>query len=86
MQEVTEAITKLNSSKSVGRDQITAEIITANQSRITPILRQLYNNCAINNAMPKNWTGGIITFLRKKSAADNLDNYRPFTLIDIIYI
>ena len=35
--------------------------------------------------MPKRWLEGVITFLRKKDATDKLDNYRPITLINIIY-
>ena len=29
--------------------------------------------------------GGAITLLNKKNAIDNLDNYRPLTMINIIY-
>ena len=35
--------------------------------------------------MPKSWLEGVITFLHKKNATDKLDNYRPITLINIIY-
>ena len=53
MKEVTQAITKLNNRKSVGRDQISSEIIEANKGWIMPIIRQLYNNCDRNNERPK---------------------------------
>ena len=35
--------------------------------------------------MPKNWLEGVATFLRNKNATDTLENYRPLTLINIIY-
>ena len=53
--ETSQAIKKLSSRKSVGKDQITAEIIKANQEWITPILRKLLNSCNKRNAMPKSW-------------------------------
>ena len=35
--------------------------------------------------MPKEWLKGVMTFIHKNKAIDNLDNYRPITLINIIY-
>ena len=64
--EITKAIQKLNNRKSVGKDQITAEIIKENQDWVTPILQKLLNGCNKRNAMPKSWLGGVVTFLRKK--------------------
>ena len=45
----------------------------------------MYNLCTKNNAMRNEWLKGIMTFIRKKHAVGNLDNYRPITLIIIIY-
>ena len=45
----------------------------------------MYNLSIQNNAMPKEWLTGVMTFIHKKNAVGNLDNYRPITLINIIY-
>ena len=34
---------------------------------------------------PKRWLQGVMTFLQKKNARDDLNNYRPITIIDVIY-
>ena len=50
--DISRALVKISHRKSVGRDQISSEIFKENQPWITPILQQLYSNCAKNNAMP----------------------------------
>ena len=45
----------------------------------------MFGQILIHRAMPKGWLNGVMTFLHKKQARDDLDNYRPITLINIIY-
>ena len=45
----------------------------------------MYNLCAKNNEMPKDWLKGVMTIIHKNRDIDNMDNYRPITLISIIY-
>ena len=45
----------------------------------------MFNQIHIHNAMPKGWLNGVMTFLRKKKARDDHNNYRPITLINTIY-
>ena len=64
--EIDIAINKLNNRKSVGSDEITAECIKANKKWLTPIIQYMYNLSAQNNAMPKDWLTGVMTFIHKK--------------------
>ena len=83
--EIAKEIRKLENGKSVGGDGISAETIKANQEWATPILQQMYNQSAHSNDMPKEWAKGVTTFIRTKNETDNLGNYRPLTLINIVY-
>ena len=45
----------------------------------------MFNQILKHKAMPKGWLGGVMTFLHKKKARGDLDNYRPIALINMIY-
>ena len=83
--EITRAIQKLSNRKSVGHDELTAEISKENSEWLTPILKTLFNNTAKLNVMPKGWLQGVMTFIRKRNAKDNINNYRPIKLTNMVY-
>ena len=83
--EIQKDIRKLNNGKSVGSDEISDGAIKINKDWVAPILKQMFNRFAHNNAIPKEWAKGIMTLLHKKDETDQLDNYRPIALINVIY-
>ena len=85
LEEIQKEIQKISNGKAVGRDQIESATFKGNSEWVTPILQKLYNASKQNNEMPKRWIEGVITFIHNKNATDNLGNYRPITLINIIY-
>ena len=71
--------------KSVGKDEITAEWIKINRDWVAPIITTILNNWRDNKNTPMSWMGGIITLMRKNDSRENPDSYRPIALISIIY-
>ena len=70
--EIKCAIRKLNNRKSARSDEIKEEIIEMYQNWLIPTLQQMYKQSAINNAIPKEWLKGAMTFIHKKTKQINL--------------
>ena len=84
--EIQNAITSLQNRKSVGEDGITAETIKQNTKWAAPILRMKLPNRQIPHTAPKQWKRGVVAFIPKgKKGKTALSNFRPITLIRIIY-
>ena len=84
--EIKQAISQLSNRKSVGKDGITAEVVKENEEWITPMIEIILHNCQITHSMPKQWLHGVMAFIPKgKKDKSSLNNFRPITLIQIIY-
>ena len=64
--EIRQAITKLSNRKSVGYDELGAEIFKVNSEWLIPIIKIMFNQILHHKVMPKGWLNGIMTCLRKK--------------------
>ena len=82
--EIQFAIQKLRNRKTVGPDEITDGIIKINEEWLSPTLKQLRNTCRDKNAMPRGWLEVITPSYIKNETGDH-NNYRPITLINVIY-
>ena len=67
--EFAREIQKLSNRKSVGYDDLTAEVFKINSTWLIPIIKQMCNIIAHRKAMPKWWQRGLMTFLRRKMRA-----------------
>ena len=83
--EIRKAITKLSNRKSVRYDELTAEILKVNIERLIQIIKTMFNQIPKHKEVPKGWLNGVMTFLQKKKARGDLDNYRAIALINTIY-
>ena len=84
-QEVTQVIEKLNTHKSAGPDNITAELIktggTALKQRIHKLIVKIWDE----ETLPREWTEGIFCPIYKKGDRMLCSNYRPITLLNVVY-
>lgn len=84
--EVETAIDSLKLGKSPGSDGLSADFYKIFKSILAPILLRLYNKMQATRSTPKTFALGIRTLIFKnKGSQDNLDNYRPISLLNTDY-
>ena len=85
--EVDKAIRQLNNNKAPGHDNIQAEHIKYGGQLLIKQLVSLYNLIIQNSYLPKSWKKGIIIPIHKgnKKPHNELDSYRPVTLLPVLY-
>lgn len=82
-QEVRSAIKALKNGKACGIDQIHAEMLKADLDTSTKILTSFYRSVWDSNAIPEDWTKGLIVTLPKKGNLQFCDNWRGITLLSV---
>lgn len=83
--DVSSAIDSLKAEKSAGCDEIEAEMLKYGKDSLTPILTKIFNAILTTQLIPKQWQQSKIILLHKKGDKDNINNYRPISLISTIY-
>ena len=83
--EVTQVIEKLKTHKAAGSDNISAELIKAGGTALKQRIRKLIGRIWEEETLPSEWTEGIICPIYKKGDMMLCSNYRPITLLNVIY-
>ena len=83
--EIHQAINQLKRNKAPGEDNITPDLIKDAAEIITPRLANLFTECLKQGKIPTDWQNAIIILLHKKGDQKELGNYRPISLLPIIY-
>lgn len=83
--EVLNGITRLKPDKSPGPDSITNEALKLGASHLASPLTQLFNLVLKTATVPKQWTESHIILLYKKGDPNDINNYRPISLLSSIY-
>ncbi|CAH2088608.1 unnamed protein product [Euphydryas editha] len=83
--EVLNGITRLKSDKSPGPDNITNEVLKLGASYLAGTLTQLFNLVLETAIAPNQWTESHIILLYKKGDPNDINNYRPISLLSSIY-
>jgi len=85
-EEIEKAINKLATRKATGDDEITGEIIKQNKDWIKKVIRKMIQRMEEGGRMNRKWVSGTMTFIYKgKKDQMEIKNYRPITLLNIIY-
>lgn len=83
--EVEWAIQSQKKDKAPGADGINNEFLLQNIDLVAPTLTYMYNEVLISEIIPDQWTTSTIVLLHKKGDKDNINNYRPISLMSNIY-
>ena len=75
----------MRSSKAPREDQIVVEMIRAGDEIALKKIQELSNAVLRTETMPKEWKSAIITLILKKRDKKDLANYRPLSLVSLIY-
>ena len=82
--EVANLITKLNSSKLGGTEQIQASVYKALISTVAPALTIIINNCLNIGCFPDRYKLALVTPVHKKGIASSAGNYRPISSLPVL--
>ena len=84
-EEVEEAIGKQKCGKSPGEDGILNDYLKIESDVLVKSLATLFNNILKNETIPAQWKTNNIILLHKKGPREDVNNYRPITLMSNIY-
>ena len=84
-EEINKDIETLAAMTSVGKDNITDEVIKQNQEWMVPPIEILLQNSQLTRKLPKQWIKGVLAYIHKKKDTKDIKNYRPITLLTTIY-
>ena len=83
--EVEALIKKLDHTKAPGEDNITGGILQDGGEAIVNLCTQLFNKYLQLHQVPKAWQSAVMILLHKKGNTSDIKNYRPTSLLPIIY-
>ena len=83
--EVEEAINFLKSNKAPGEDGIINEYLKWGKKELITPITNLFNKILMTEKIPQQWQTSTIILLHKKGNRDDLNNYRPISLMPNMY-
>lgn len=84
-EEILYAIKMQNNNRSPGEDKIRAEHLKIAANELAPSLTNIFNEVLQTKVIPESWCSSTIILLHKKGPKTSLDNYRPVSLLPVIY-
>ena len=82
-EEILTAIKKTRNGKAPGIDGIQAEMLKADLTTSTKVLKNLFDNIWLKDKVPRDWCKGLIVKIPKKGDLRSCDNWRGVTLLSI---
>ena len=83
--EVAKFISKLETSKAVGPDEIPAIVLKNLSPELSPILSKLFNRCIKESCFPGFWkTSSVCPVFKNSGQRSDPSKYRPISLLPII--
>lgn len=83
--EVEKAIKSQKTEKSPGPDKITNELMRGTLEELAPILTTIFNEIILSGQIPEQWAKSHIILIHKKGDKENIENYRPISLMSNVY-
>ncbi|XP_052750861.1 uncharacterized protein LOC128200685 [Galleria mellonella] len=83
--EVIKAIKSQTSGKAPGDDKISNEVLKQTLPAISKYVTHLFNEVIVSEKIPTQWTKSTIILLHKKGDKNEINNYRPISLMSNLY-
>ena len=83
--EVRTAISSLKNNRTPGDDGITNELLKLSTPYMIKLITSIFNEIITSEKIPHQWTTNTIILLHKKGAMNDLNNYRPISLMSNVY-
>ena len=83
--EVRTAISSLKNNRTPGDDGITNELLKHSTPEMVKSITEVFNEILTSEEIPKQWTTNTIILLHKKGTRDDLNNFRPISLMSNFY-
>jgi len=84
-EEVDKVLRGMKNGKSPGEDGLTAEMFKWGSERMKGELVKLFSICLRKREIPRSWNNAIIILLYKKVDKECVENYRPISLLSVLY-
>ena len=84
-EEIRAALKKMKNGKCPGEDRITAEMLKHGGNALEKALQILLNKCLHESKIPEKWYNSEVVILFKKGDMTNIENYRPISLLSVLY-
>ena len=83
--KVLSLLNRLNKSKAAGLDKISARLIGECADLICIPIRDIFNQSVSQGIFPDDWKCAKVTPLFKQGDRDDLNNYRPISVISVLW-
>ena len=83
-EEILKSVQDLKRGKSAGLDDLIPEFFINSIDIILPLLNKFFNRIFDNADYPEHWSRSIIVSILKKGNANDPDNYRGISLLDVL--
>ncbi|CAI5455831.1 unnamed protein product [Caenorhabditis angaria] len=83
--EIRAALRSFPNGKSAGEDKITADFLKKCTDKIILIITHCFNLMMEKEEIPKAWKTSKTILIFKKGDRENLENYRPITILPVLY-
>jgi len=84
-EEVDKVLPGMKNEKSPGEDELIAEMFKGGGEKMKEELAKLFSMCLKKREIPRSWNNAIIIFLYKKGDKERVENYRPISLLSVLY-
>ncbi|EYC04314.1 hypothetical protein Y032_0088g2137 [Ancylostoma ceylanicum] len=83
--EVDAALKNMKGGRTPGHDRITIEMVKWGSRMLIPLITELFNQCLHSGKVPENMADSLTILLHKKGDPSQLKNYRPISLLSVLY-
>ncbi|XP_060530472.1 uncharacterized protein LOC132704478 [Cylas formicarius] len=84
-EEIERTMSKMPKGRTAGGDGIVLEMLIYGGEIVLDILKILYNKCLLECDVPADWKNALVVLLFKKGDKTKLSNYRPISLLSVMY-
>ncbi|EYB88154.1 hypothetical protein Y032_0252g247 [Ancylostoma ceylanicum] len=83
--EVSAALRTMKTGRTPGHNHITTEMLKWSERSLVPRFTGLFNQCLYSGLVPEKMADSITILLHKKGDSADLKNYRPISLLSVLY-